>query len=397
MKEFYKKIMIGLFALFLITIPILTFVFMPKEEKPFSENENKYLASFPDFSLETYKNKTFMDGFDKWLLDRFFAREGWIVFKNKTDMAVGKDEINGVFIRNNMMMQVWKDYDEELLQKNIKAINKFVEKHPYLESYFMLVPNAQEIYSDELPDFATVGTTIGDQKEFINNVYGSLNGFAGTVDAYSYLAQAKSENAYIYYRTDHHWTSYGAYLGYKSAGDALGYSPRSAESFSIEHASYDFRGTLFSKTLDFDVTPDIIDYYSLSVNEPKVKVSVYESYNNATGNVKYTEYDSMYFREFLNVKDKYSSFLGQNSPIVTIESDIPGNDRSLLIIKDSYAHSMVPFLAKEYSKITMLDLRYINSDLNLFVPLEEYDQLLFLYNVITFSEDENIVKLNFSK
>lgn len=393
MKNLYKKIMIVFFALFLIAMPILTFIYMPKEAKPFSENENKYLAGFPSLSLKTYKNGTFMTDFDDWLSDRFFARENWIVFKNKTDMAIGKDEINGVFIRNNMMMQVWKDYDEELLQKNIKAINKFIENHPGIDPYFMLVPNAQEIYSDDLPNHAVVGS----QKEFIDNFYDSLTGFNGTIDVYSALAEAKKEDSYIYYRTDHHWTSYGAYLGYKSASEMLNYTPKELDDFSVEHASNEFRGTLFSKTLDFDVTPDTIDYYTLKENEPKVKVSVYESYNNATGNVKYTEYDSMYFREFLNVKDKYSSFLGQNSPIVTVESDLANNDRSLLIIKDSYAHSIVPFLAKEYSKITMIDLRYINSDLQLFVSLEDYDQLLFLYNVITLSDDENIIKLNLSK
>lgn len=394
MKEFYKKIMIGLFALFLIAIPVLTFVYMPKEESPFSENENKYLSAFPNFSLRTYKNKTFMNGFDEWLSDRFLAREQWIIFKNNTDMAIGKDEINGVFIRNNMMMQVWKDYDEELLQKNIKSVNNFIKNHPDIEAYFMLVPNAQEIYSDTLPEFAVVG----DQNKFINDFYSSLDGFAGTIDAYSILSQAREDDSYIYYRTDHHWTSYGAYLGYKAAGEELGYTPKKIDEFSIEHASYDFRGTLFSKTLDFNITPDVIDYYTLTENEPKVKVSVYnENSNVLSGNINYDEYDSLYFREFLDVKDKYSSFLGQNSPIVTIESDIADNDRSLLIIKDSYAHSMIPFLAKEYSKITMIDLRYIRTDFQMFVSPDDYDQLLFLYNVITFSEDENIVKLNFSK
>ena len=105
----------------------------------------------------------------------------------------------------------------------------------------------------------------------------------------------------------------------------------------------------------------------------------------------------MYFREFLDVKDKYSSFLGQNSPIVTIESENAKSDKSLLVIKDSYAHSLVPFLAKEYSKVTMLDLRYINVDFQMYVPLEDYDQVLFMYNVITLSEDSNIFKLVLAK
>lgn len=392
MKNLHKKIMIGLFAFFMIAMPLLTFVFLSPEEKPFSENENRYLATFPDFSFEDYLDESFMEDFDEWISDRFIWRENWIRLKNRTDQITGKTETNGVFIENDMMMQVWNEYDEEVLENNINALNKFAMDHANIPSYFMLVPNAQEIYSDTLPSFAE----IGDQKEFIDNFYGSLEGFAGTVDVYSPLE--KNRSSYIYYRTDHHWTSYGAYIGYKAAGTQLGYTPLDMSNFTIEHASYDFRGTLFSKTLDHGVTTDIIDYYTLTENEPDVKVFVYESYNNDTGQVNYTEYDSMYFREYLEVKDKYSSFLGQNSPIVTVESTNAKSDKSILVIKDSYAHSLVPFLAKEYSKVTMIDLRYINADFQMFISLEDYDQILFLYNVITLSEDDrNIVKLNMCK
>ena len=391
MKDFYKKIMIGLFVLFMLAMPVLTLVFLSPEEKPFSENENRYLAEFPKLSLKTYLDESFMEDFDEWLSDRFIWREDWIRLKNKTDEISGKTEINGVFIENDMMMQIWDGYDEEQLEKNISAINKFVTTHPDIPSYFMLVPNAQEIYSDKLPPFAEVG----DQKEFINMFYGLLEGFAGTVDAYSVLEENK--DSYIYYRTDHHWTSYGAYLGYLAAGAQLGYSPIDVSNFTIEHASYDFNGTLFSKTLDNGVTSDIIDYYFLTENEPEVRVSVYDDYNASSGKVIYKEYDSMYFREYLNVKDKYSSFLGQNSPIVTVESKNAKSDKSLLVIKDSYAHSLVPFLTKEYSKVTMLDLRYINVDFQMYVPLEDYDQILFTYNVITLSEDSNIFKLVLAK
>ncbi|MDE7280840.1 MAG: hypothetical protein K2N36_03755, partial [Ruminiclostridium sp.] len=68
------------------------------------------------------------------------------------------------------------------------------------------------------------------------------------------------------------------------------------------------------------------------------------------------------------------------------------------VIKDSYAHCLVPFLSKEYKKVTMIDLRYINTDFRVMTPLKEYDQMMFVYNVITFSEDEsNLLKLNMCK
>lgn len=389
MKNLYKKIMIAFFAVFLAAMPILTLVFLSPEETPFSENENRYLSAFPKLNLKTYKEETFMEGFDDWISDRFFGREDWIVLKNKTDSALGKTETNGVFIENNMMMQIWKDCDEEIYARNLKAINNFVENHPEIPAYFMLVPNAQEIYRNNIPKYAEVGS----QKKYIDKFYSELKGFEGTIDAYSALTDRKS--SYIYYRTDHHWTSYGAFIAYEAAASVLDYDNYRYDSFTIEHASNEFRGTLFSKTLDFDVTPDVIDYYTLTDREPSVKVSVFKNFDVKTGKVVYDEYDSMYFRSFLQVKDKYSSFLGQNSPLVTVENENAKSDRSLLIIKDSYAHSIVPFLSKEYKKVTMIDLRYINTDFQVMAPLSDYDQLLFLYNVITFSEDKDyIIRLN---
>lgn len=391
MKNLYKKIMIAFFAVFLTAMPILTLVFLSPEKTPFSENENRYLAAFPKLNMKTYKDESFMNGFDDWISDRFFGREDWIVLKNKTDSALGKTETNGVFIENDMMMQIWDGYNEELYKKNLNAINNFIAKHPEIPAYFMLVPNAQEIYRENVPKYAEVGS----QKQFIDKFYSELKGFEGTVDVLSALTDRKS--SYIYYRTDHHWTSYGAFTGYEAAASVLDYDNYKYDSFTVEHASSEFRGTLFSKTLDFDVTPDVIDYYTLTENEPGVKVSVYKDLDPKTGKVIYDEYDSMYFRSFLEVKDKYSSFLGQNSPIVTVENENAKNDKSILLIKDSYAHSLVPFLSKEYKTVTMIDLRYINIDFQTMTPLKNYDRLLFLYNVITFSEDENIVKLNICK
>lgn len=385
--------MIVLFALFMLAMPVLTLVFLSPEKQPFSENENRYLAQFPKFSFESYKNKKFMEGFDDWISDRFVGREQWIEFKNSSDRAIGKTEINGVFIENDMMMEAWKSYDQTIYDKNLKAINKFAENHENIPIYFMLVPNAQEIYKNNLPAFAPVEN----QKKFIDNFYSDLSGFEGTVDVYSALKE-KSEDSYIYYRTDHHWTSYGAFLAYQAAAPVLGYESYPYSAFEIEHASHDFRGTLFSKTLDFNVTPDIIDYYTVAKGEPEVKVSVYDKPDNSTGKIIYKNYDSMYFRDFLDVKDKYSSFLGQNSPLVTVENPSAKSEKSLLVIKDSYAHSLVPFLSKEYKKVTMIDLRYINADFQIIAPLEDYDQLLFMYNVITFSQDDrHIIKLNMCK
>lgn len=388
-ENIYKILLIGLFALISVAVPVATIISSADlPENAFSENENRYLEKMPEFNFDTVTDKSFMTKFENFFSDRIVLREQWIGLMNDFDRILGKKEIKGIFTEDGRMMQSWRtsDYSVDSVNKNLAAMEKFAEKYPKMKMYFMLAPNAQEIYSDTLP--ANCGAA--DQKLFIKNCYDSLPSITG-IDVYSGLLAAKNE--YIYYRTDHHWTSYGAYIGYKSAASAMKFTAYSEDKFSIEHASNEFRGTLYSKTLDNSITPDTIDIYTLANNEPQVKVSVYKS-----GAEPDSTYSSLYFREFLDVKDKYSTFLGQNVPRIDIDSEIPQeNDKgSLLIIKDSYAHSLIPFLTKNYSHITVLDLRYINSDLsNIGVSLKDYENVLFMYNVITFSQDTNVKKLDF--
>lgn len=246
----------------------------------------------------------------------------------------------------------------------------------------MLAPTAQELFSSEIPAYAGYLS----EKSFIDECYKKMSGIS-TVDCLSFLSGHK--NDYVFYRTDHHWTSLGAYYAYCAAAKTLGYSSYGLDSFNIETASSSFRGTLYSKTLDNSITPDSIDYYMLASGEPKVKMTVFDGRNE-------TAYDSMYVRSYLDVKDKYSSFTGSNSPLVTIETDVD-NGKNLLLIKDSYAHSLVPFLSKHYSKITMVDMRYINTDLNNLIDLSEYQQAMFMFNVVSFSSDLHVKKIALTK
>lgn len=395
------KLMIGLFALVLGGISLFT-AFLPKKEK--SENENRYLADFPsainEKKLETAKNPAdvwnsvkwkyindrsghaFKDDFETYLSDHIVRREDWVKASNRIQTLSGKKEINGVYTLDNQMIQTFKEYNADDVNNSINAMNAFAERFPDKQMFFMLAPTVQEFCSGKIPSYEGLLS----EKTFIDDCYKKLRNISA-IDCRSFLASNSDE--YIYYRTDHHWTSLGAYYAYQSAAKLLGYTAYGYGSFNIETASSDFRGTLYSKTLDDSIPADNIDYYTLSKNEPKVKMTCING-----SEVK--EYDSLYVRDFLNEKDKYSSFTGSNVPIVEIETDVD-TDKTLLIIKDSYAHSLVPFLSKHYSKITMVDMRYINTSLNDLINLDDYSQVLFMYNAVTFAEDGNITKLGLTK
>lgn len=377
-NKIHKIILVSAFFLFLLAVPILTFLNLPEGDKPFSENENRYLADFPKITFENYLNKEAMSDFEDWFADRLFGRESWIKLKNGTERFFGKTEVNGIFTVDDRMMQVWKGYDEEFISKNLEAINAFAKANPDIPTYFMLAPTSQEIYAHTLPSV----TPIGSQSEL--NAFCKDKLECNVIDVFPALMSRSDE--YIYYRTDHHWTSYGAYIAYTEAAKSLGFQAEPLSSFDIEHASSSFRGTLYSKTLDDSITPDIIDYYHYNGAKTGVKLTINDG-------VSLKEYDSLYFREYLDVKDKYSSFMGTNSPIMTVTSENNPNGQSILIFKDSYAHSLIPFLVNHYSKITVLDMRYINAGYSTLVDMDNFDSVLILYNAITFSEDSNIRKL----
>ena len=376
-KKAYKIVTVVLFAVILITLPVLTFIFNPSDPRPFSENENRYLSVFPTLTWDSFRSEKFMNGFEDWFADRFFGREQWIKLRNSTERLAGKIDINGVYTANDRMMEIWKGYDSDFIMKNLNALNKFSEKYPDVSMYFLLAPTSQEVYSDLFPASAPIGS----QTELLEFCRENLTSMQ-TINVIPTIKMHSSD--YIYYRTDHHWTSYGAYLAYYDTAKAMGFKPSDLNEFDIEHASYSFRGTLYSKTLDDSITPDVIDYY-----HPHSVKDVSLTVKNGT---EVKKYDSLYFREYLDVKDKYSSFLGPNVPYEEIVTGVDGP--SLLVFKDSYAHSMIPFLTAHFSRITVLDMRYIKVGINNLVKVNNYDSVLVLYNAITFSQDMDIRRLN---
>lgn len=363
---------IAIFAVLLILLPALT-LFLPK--KTFSENENRYLQEFPVPTLKTIKDKSFMSAFEKFFSDHFVLREQWIQLKNQMEIVTNKKEINGVYLTEKRLIE-HQELNEDIIQQNTEAINSFAEKYKK-PTFLMVVPTAESIYTDQLPLMAPYF----DQKKVIDEIYTTSNKSLTCIDVFTPLLSAK--NQYIYYNTDHHWTSLGAYLGYFASAKPLGFSHNEIDKFNVEHASHDFKGTLYSKTLYEKCTPDTIDLYHLSTGEPQVTVTVQSGQ-------KSSEHQSIFFRNYLDKKDKYNTFLGQNEPCVSVKTNV-NNQKKLLIIKDSYAHSMVQFYMYHYSEITLIDLRYVNK-LSNYVSVDDYDQILFVYNFASINSDTSIGK-----
>ena len=379
MKLTFNKIFFCIFALLWSGLIICN---LAKPEKRFSENENRFLAELPKYTNEKLLNGEFMNGLDEYINDQFVFRDHWISLKTMAERAMLKPDINSVyFAKDDNLIETHdkSDVSEEQAEKNkerlIEFVKKYVEKLGEDHVNVMLVPTASEILKDKLPPFATGY----DQDAYINEVIEALP--EGTfIDIRNNFNQHKDE--YIYYRTDHHWTALGAFYAYEQWAREAGFTPLSKEQFDITLGSDQFYGTLHSK-VNVNVKPDEIYLYQIK------KDMNYQLLYNLKDQT-----DSLYDLSKLEGKDKYSVYMGGNNALVEVKTNNM-NGRRLLVIKDSYAHSFVPFAVNHYEETYMIDFRYFNMGVEQFVEENKITDILVLYNTMNFVQDKN--SINFLK
>lgn len=355
----------------LLCFPLATFLLPAKE---FSSIENRYLEKFPQFNLTSVLDRSFMNGFENYVSDHFVGRDQWVAVKGYSEYAVGKRENNKIFLCENRLIEHLDKPNEDYIAANIQGINQLAENTSNANIYFSVIPSASSIQKQYLP----VNAPGWDQLAVIEKVYAQVDGRVNTIDLASVLKEHKDEE--IYYRTDHHWTTYGAGLAYQKLSQEMNLT---GNSLLTQKVSENFYGTLYSKAGYRSITPDTIEACPVNIEECLV--------NNGTQTVSYP---SIYFDEYLSQKDQYSYFLGSNQPRITIKTG-SSSDRKLLLCKDSYAHALAPYLLQDYGEITLLDLRYINTDFSDQIALSEYDDILLLYSIDVFTHQKNPAKLSF--
>ncbi|MDZ5252193.1 DHHW family protein [Clostridium sp. LIBA-8841] len=371
----HKKIYTRILALvFIISIFGIFFMNMFSKDKNFSEEENRMLAKKPKFSIDRLVEGRYTEKYEKYVEDQFTLRNSWIGIKSTVDRFLGKKEENGVFLgKDDYLIEDFKKPEEKNLQETIKAMNNFSEKYKGINQYALIAPNSVSVLKDKLPKNAPVE----DQKAYIEELKSSLNSNIKFIDIYNTLESHKDE--YIYYRTDHHWTTLGAYYAFLDAAKEMGLTPKE-NYYDIETVTDEFYGTLYSKSGFKGIEPDSIDVYIPKDENDEVVVS-YEEEKKKSG--------SIYNSEKLNEKDKYEVFLEGNHPLVKINT-LTDNNKKLLLIKDSYANSFVQFLTPYFNEIVIVDPRYYYEDIDKLISEEGITDLLYLYNANTFFSDNNL-------
>lgn len=367
-----SKVTVTIFLLILSGMSV--FGFAAGDER-YSEKENRYLAIKPDLDSGNLLNGKYQEDYETYLADKTIFRNKWIELKTYIELASLKKDVNGVYFGKDNYLIARQDTDKfetENADKNCKYLEEFVDNYKKnTDICVMLVPNTSEILKKKLPKYVYNFN----ETRYINDIYKKI-GEDNTVDVNEILKAHKDE--YLYYKTDHHWTTLGAYYAFTEYADKTGIN---IEKYTTKLVTDKFYGTMSSKA-NLEIEADKVYIY-----EPDKEEEVSVRYNNST-ELK----DSLYEMSALDKKDKYSIFLGGNNPLVQITTNAE-NDRKVLVIKDSFAHCFIPFMISGFSKIDVVDLRYYNESIRKMIEEGGYTDILVLYNVGNFVEDKNIYKL----
>lgn len=343
-------------------------------DKDFSEQENRYLQTRPEFSVSALVSGDYTSDFETYTTDQFTLRDLWITLKARCELLLGKGENNGVYLcKGETLIEAYDAPDSDKLDTAmgyVDALNDNLD----VPVYFALIPGKSELCSSLLPSNAPNDS----QTDTIDYCYANTS--ANTVDVLSALSAHADE--YIFYRTDHHWTSRGAYYAYTALMESMGMDVRGEETYDVATVSEQFLGTTFSSSGFSWVAPDSIETW---VAAPEgLHITNYPSGSPVDG--------MLYDFSKLEVKDKYSMFLGGNSPLQQISTGVADAPR-LLIVRDSYADSLAPFLLDSFSEIDLLDLRYYKASLAQYVAENDIDMVLVCYSVTNFTSDGNLFLL----
>ncbi len=334
-----KSIIAILFAAALL-LGMVMFVF--SEKKTFSENENKNLAQFPNFSVKALESGEFTQELEEYMKDHFPLRDSLMKLKTGAQLAAGYKKIGDVHIGKDRLFQ---NVDIPESSSFVASSNKLFSslENENIATSVILLPSASEIYKEELPSF----TETIDEKSVIDEILSGID-CDNAINSTDMMLEKKNENN-LFYLTDHHWTTYAAFYTYELFCKKTNATAQPLENYEIQTLSDSFKGTLYSTVLDDSRADTVVKFENENIE--------FDAF--MTKNVtKAPEPFEFFAKEFLEMKDKYAYFGGGNYPLIVFESRNAKTENEIVVVKDSFANAFVPFLAENYRRVHIIDPRY---------------------------------------
>ena len=365
--------LIGKIFIIVLFLVLIVNVIVPDKEK--SELENRTLESRPRFNLTTVLSGDFMEQWEKYLSDQFAGRNTWRRVKVGLDRLGGAKMENNIYIgKDGQLMENIEVPDEDQLDANMTAIQNFAQTYEDIPVTMMLVPDAACILTDRLPAFAEVE----DQRQMFSMAERKLGDSVNWIDTVSILNKHKSEK--LYYKTDHHWTTQGAFYVFQDAAQTFGIEGDVSDDFVSYTVTDSFNGVLAASSGVGLDERELIDIYVPTEGDDDVIVDYVDEGRKTT---------SLYDSSKLDTRDKYGVFLGGNTSVIDIKT-VSTSQKRLLIVKDSFADCFIPFLAPYYREIVVVDPRYYSGTMDEIMDTYRITDALILYSGNTFFTDNNI-------
>ena len=375
-KDRQRKVqekLVGIIFILTLFLFLIINVIVPDREK--SVQENRMLATKPKFRLSSLISGDYDEKFEAYMDDQFVGRDMWRKLKVMVDRIGGSRLENGVYIgTNGQLLEQIEVADENHLAANIKAIKSFSESQSKIPVRMMLVPDAANVLNHSLPSLAKPE----DQTQMFSMVRKDLGDSVEWIDVSPELNKHKTEK--IYYKTDHHWTTLGAFYAFQAAAPSLGIEGDLSGKYVSYAVSDSFNGMLASKSGVNLGEKEQIDIYVPTEEDTDLIVDYVDEGKRST---------SLYDSSKLKEKDQYTVFLGGNSSLLDIRT-VSTSTKRLLLVKDSFANSFIPFLTPYYREIVVVDPRYYSGTINDLMDSYRISEVLFLYSGNTFFKDNNI-------
>ncbi len=368
MKKSHNLLVSSVFVLFLASVAVCS---LALPDRSFSEMENRNLRPVPELTARRFASGRYMTEAEEYVSDQLVLRDGWVALKALGERLTGKQENNGIyFASGDTLIRRIEEPDQVILEENISTLNAFASQAE-VPVLFGLIPSAASVWQDRLP----IGAPTADEQVWIEKITGRME--IPAIDLSAAL-QGHCQEA-IYYRTDHHWTSLGAFYGANAIMEAAELEYLRLSDYERQTVSENFRGTNESSAGAWWTEPDAIEVY--------VKEDGKEVTSNFTGR---EEPGRLYAEERLDTKNQYAYFLGGNQPLCVIRSQAEGP--KLLVLRDSYSDCLAPFLSERFREVHLFDLRYNRLSPADYIREQGIDLVLILYSFETFTGEKIVMK-----
>lgn len=389
----------ALFCTFLSILGML-YLFLPVDEV--SLDEKRRLTPFPSLTFEAIKSGDFMDSLDSYAADHFPFRKMFMevsnFLKSKKGIQNEKEtfysdvaaidqldsEVKSVQTSNIQKLEGDSKNSKGMLIINGQAFQLFTNEHPQNKKLASIINSYQKLFDDTVNVFNMIVPTptdfklgdnyneyLGIEKENIEATEDWLLPNVKKVNVYAELLKHQEE--YIFYRTDHHWTALGAYYGYVAFCQSKGISPIKLSEMEKSNLPEKFLGTHYLKTKDIRLAsnPDRIDYWIPPVEQKAVRYKDGE-----------IEKVSVYKREGIDI-NPYLVFLGGDEPLIHLKSKVINNNKSILVVKNSYGNPFSPYLTANYENVIVMDYRYTDRSVKEIVKEFNVSDILILNGIFS--------------